>query len=85
MRSLLLVESLDFRPSNQYILVREIPSCLHFAKMRVCHVNMCLKLQELKRLAGVNHIVEHFPQQMASSVMYQCAEERKNVICGGTI
>jgi hypothetical protein len=31
MRSLLLVESFDFRPSNQYILVKVIPSCF-----RVC-------------------------------------------------
>jgi hypothetical protein len=31
-RSLLLVESLGLCPSNQYILVREIPSCLRFAK-----------------------------------------------------
>jgi hypothetical protein len=38
MRSLLLVESLDLCPSNQYILVREIPSCLRFAKMCVCQV-----------------------------------------------
>jgi hypothetical protein len=33
MRSLLLVENFDFRPSNQYILVRLIPSCFRFAKM----------------------------------------------------
>jgi hypothetical protein len=38
MRSLLLVESLDLRPSNQYILMGEIPSCLRFAKMCVCQV-----------------------------------------------
>jgi hypothetical protein len=30
-RSLLLVEGFDLRPSNQYILVRVIPSCFHFA------------------------------------------------------
>jgi hypothetical protein len=28
MRSLLLVENFEFRPSNQHILVRVIPSCL---------------------------------------------------------
>jgi hypothetical protein len=33
MRSLLLVESFDFRPSNQYILVRVIPSCFRFVKI----------------------------------------------------
>jgi hypothetical protein len=33
MRSLLLVESFDLRPSNQYILVKVIPSCFRFAKM----------------------------------------------------
>jgi hypothetical protein len=30
MRSLSLVESLDVPPSNQYVLVRVIPSCLRF-------------------------------------------------------
>jgi hypothetical protein len=35
MRSLLLVESLDLRLSNQYILVSESPSCLRLAKMCV--------------------------------------------------
>jgi hypothetical protein len=33
MRFLLLVERFDFRPSNQHILVRVIPSCFRFAKM----------------------------------------------------
>jgi hypothetical protein len=33
MRSLLLVESFDLRPSSQYILVKVIPSCFRFAKM----------------------------------------------------
>jgi hypothetical protein len=33
MRNLLLVESFDLCPSNQYILVRVIPSCFRFAKM----------------------------------------------------
>jgi hypothetical protein len=32
MGSLLLVERFDFRPSNQYILVRVIPSCFRVAK-----------------------------------------------------
>jgi hypothetical protein len=36
MKSLLLVESLDFRPGNQYILVSESQSCLRLAKMCVC-------------------------------------------------
>jgi hypothetical protein len=34
-----MIESLDLRPSNQYILVREIPSCLRFEKMCVCQVS----------------------------------------------
>jgi hypothetical protein len=38
MRSLLLVESSDLRPSKQYILVRVIPSCFRFAKMYLCQV-----------------------------------------------
>jgi hypothetical protein len=33
MRILLLVESFDLLPSNQYILVRVIPSCFRFPKM----------------------------------------------------
>jgi hypothetical protein len=38
--NLLLVESLDLHQSNQYILVREIPSFLRFAKMCVCQVSV---------------------------------------------
>jgi hypothetical protein len=41
MRSLLLVESFEFRPSNQYILVRVIPSCFRFAKMCLCQISLC--------------------------------------------
>jgi hypothetical protein len=40
MRSLLLVESFDFRPSNHYSLVRVIPSCFHFAKICLCQVSL---------------------------------------------
>jgi hypothetical protein len=40
MRSLLLVESFDFRPSNQYILVRMIPSCFRLPKMCLCQVSL---------------------------------------------
>jgi hypothetical protein len=40
MRSLLLVESFDLGPSNQYILVRGIPSCFRFAKMCLCQVSL---------------------------------------------
>jgi hypothetical protein len=40
MRGLLLVESFDLRPSNQYILVRVIPSCFRFAKMCLCQVSL---------------------------------------------
>jgi hypothetical protein len=36
MRNLLLVESLDLCPSNQYVLVRVIPTCFRFAKMCLC-------------------------------------------------
>jgi hypothetical protein len=38
MRSLLLIESLDLRLSNQYILLSESPSCLRLEKMCVCQV-----------------------------------------------
>jgi hypothetical protein len=40
MRSLLLVESFNLRPSNQYILVRTIPSRFRFAKMCLCQVSL---------------------------------------------
>jgi hypothetical protein len=33
MRSLLLAQSFNLRRSNQYILVRVIPSCFRFAKI----------------------------------------------------
>jgi hypothetical protein len=36
----LLVESFDFRPSNQCILVRVSPSCFHFAKICLCQVSL---------------------------------------------
>jgi hypothetical protein len=39
-RSLLFVESFDFRPSNQNILVRAIPSCYRFSKMCLCQVSL---------------------------------------------
>jgi hypothetical protein len=39
MRSLLLVENFDFRPSNQYILVRVIPSC--FGLCQVSLLSRC--------------------------------------------
>jgi hypothetical protein len=41
MRSLLLLlESFDLRPSNQYILVRVISSCFRFAKTCLCQVSL---------------------------------------------
>jgi hypothetical protein len=40
MRSLFLVGSCDLRLSSQYILVSEIPSCFHFAKMCLCQVSL---------------------------------------------
>jgi hypothetical protein len=42
MRSLLLVESFDLRPSNQYVLMRVIPSSFRFAKMCLCQVRLLL-------------------------------------------
>jgi hypothetical protein len=35
-----LWKSFDLRPSNQYSLVRVIPSCFHFAKMCLCQVSL---------------------------------------------
>jgi hypothetical protein len=43
MRSLLFVESFDFRPSDQYSLVWVIPSCFPFAKMCLCQVSLLLR------------------------------------------
>jgi hypothetical protein len=40
MRNVLLVESFDFRPSNQYILARVIPSFYRFAKMYLLQVSL---------------------------------------------
>jgi hypothetical protein len=40
MRSLLLAESFDLHLSNQYILVRVIPSCFRLAKMCLCQVSL---------------------------------------------
>jgi hypothetical protein len=34
MRSLLLIESLDLRPSNQYIFLSESPSCLRLEEIQ---------------------------------------------------
>jgi hypothetical protein len=34
-----VVESCDLCPSSQYILVRVIPSCFHFAKICLCQVS----------------------------------------------
>jgi hypothetical protein len=38
--SLLFIESFDLRPSNQYILVRAIPSCFCLVKMCLCQVSL---------------------------------------------
>jgi hypothetical protein len=40
MRNLLLVEGFDLCPSNQYVLVRMIPSSFCFAKMYLCEVSL---------------------------------------------
>jgi hypothetical protein len=40
MRSLLLVESFDLRPSNQYILVRVTPGCFRIEKLCLCQVTL---------------------------------------------
>jgi hypothetical protein len=47
MRSLLLVDCFDFRPSNQYISVRSIPSCFRFAKMCLCQFKQVLLLYQI--------------------------------------
>jgi hypothetical protein len=57
MRSLLLVESFDVCPSNQYILVRLIPSCFRFAKMCLCQVSLLSSVVQYNwhHLRGVAH------------------------------
>jgi hypothetical protein len=40
MRSLLVIESFDWHPSNQYLLVRAIPSCFRLATMCLCQVSL---------------------------------------------
>jgi hypothetical protein len=46
-RSLLFVESFDFRPSNKYILVRAIPSFLRFANLCLWSAVVNCKMREL--------------------------------------
>jgi hypothetical protein len=53
MRSLLLVESFDLHPSNQYIFVRVIPSSFHFPKLCLCQVKSPVDIFSLGEL----HIV----------------------------
>jgi hypothetical protein len=36
----MFIESFDLRSSNQYILVRMIPSCFRFTKMCLCQVSL---------------------------------------------
>jgi hypothetical protein len=52
MRSVLFVESFDLHPSNQYILVRVIPSCFRFARIRVC-------LCQVSLLSRHKHLVRY--------------------------
>jgi hypothetical protein len=42
---------------------------------------LALQLTEPKRSVQCYHIVEHFYQQMASSILYGCLEERTCVRC----
>jgi hypothetical protein len=51
MRSLLLVESFDFRPSNQYILVRVILSYLSSGFLKIVYEIQLYKLVVLMTIA----------------------------------
>jgi hypothetical protein len=64
MRSLLLVESFEFRPSNQYVLVRVIPSCLRFAKMCLC---LSISTSRIKVQVDVNIIRSEVPNDKLKS------------------
>jgi hypothetical protein len=44
MRSLLFIESFDLCRSNQYILVRAIPSCFRLVKMCLCQASLLSRL-----------------------------------------
>jgi hypothetical protein len=57
MRILLLMESFDFRPSSQCILVCVIPSCFRF-------VNMCLR--------QVHFLSRDKPRNLTSSFRGRC-------------
>jgi hypothetical protein len=54
----MFVESFDLSPSNQYILVRVIPSCFCFTKMCLCQASLLSRLVRDTRLllfGGVAH------------------------------
>jgi uncharacterized membrane protein len=59
MRSLLLVDSFDFRPRNQYILVRAIPSCFRFAKLCLCQVSLLSRYSPRLFVWNVGHVFLH--------------------------
>jgi hypothetical protein len=54
MRNVLLVESFDLRPSNQYILVRVIPSSFRFAKERLMNVRFVSVIVQFQVIAATN-------------------------------
>jgi hypothetical protein len=66
MRSFLLVESLDLRPSNQYILVSESPSCLRLEEMCVCQV------RRWSRWSPRYYLNKYATMFMLSSIDFQC-------------
>jgi hypothetical protein len=74
-RSLLLVESLDLRPSNQYILVSEGPSCLLLAKMCECQVrtqsHSTSKKLETNKLLDIAHSDRAQTGSVVQSVSYK--------------
>jgi hypothetical protein len=68
MRSLLLVEGFDLRPSNQYILVRVIPSCFRFGKMSLAWgetMNACKILVQI--LVLENHVYRREKREVSQT------------------
>jgi hypothetical protein len=53
----MLVESFDLHPSNQYSLMRVIPSCFRFAKMCLCQVSLLSKCSPVLDILGELHVV----------------------------
>jgi hypothetical protein len=84
MRSLLLIESLDLRPSNQYILVSEGPNCLRLEK-KVCvpgkaAIEMKSKVSDMVLLRYLHIIYMDWWARVSSCRPSECHMDRLSLI-----